>query len=302
MVAQGWLVYDLTDSPLYLGLVGVARAFAMICLPPFGGVLADRVARLRLLKTTRWISLGFALALATLVATGLIEIWQIFLLSFLSGCVEAFDQPARTALLPNLVRREDLSRAIALNSSTWQGSALFGPTLAGIMIATVGLEATFFANAVGYLAVLAALYLMRGVPERSGEREPKGITQDFAVGLRYVTGSRFVLILLALALVTSVFGRSYQQLLPVFARDVLDSGSTGLGLMMSAPGAGTMAGAVLLQVLGDFRYKGRAQFTGTARWWLLSGSCSSQAARRFYSARCLRPCCSWKCRTKCAAG
>lgn len=261
MVAQGWLVYELTDSPFYLGLVGTARAFAMIILPPFGGVLADRVARLRLLKITRFVSLGFALLMAVLVATDLVQVWHIFVLSLLSGMVEAFDQPARTALLPNLVRKEDLSRAIGLNSAAWQGSALFGPTLAGVLIATVGIEAAFFAHAASYVSVLAALYLMRDVPERADEHLIKrGIGEDLFAGLRYVRSSRMILLLLGLAVVTSVFGRSYQQLLPVFSRDVLDSGSSGLGIMMSAPGAGTMLGAVLISALGDFQHKGRALF------------------------------------------
>lgn len=259
-VAQGWLVYDLTNSPVSLGLVAITRAVAMIVLPPLGGVMADRMDRLMLLKTTRFMSFVFALIMGLLVAADVIHIWHIFVLSFLSGIVEAFDQPARTALVPNLVRREDLSRAIALHSAAWQGSALIGPSIAGVLIATVGLEVAFFANAVGFLVVVAAVFLMRDVPKRPADAAKKGMTDDFLAGLRFVRSSHLVTMLLLLALVTTVFGRPYQQLLPVFARDVLDSGTAGLGLMMSSMGAGTMAGAAVMSAFGDLGRRGLLLF------------------------------------------
>src|SRR5215203_3076454 len=257
IVAQGWLVYQLTDSPLMLGLVGMARATPMIFLPPMGGVVADRVPRLKLLKVTQILSLLVALLLAVLVSTGMIEVWQIIVLSFLSGAVNAFDQPTRQALLPELVRPADMTNAIALNSAAWQGAALIGPTLAGATVAVAGLSVAFYANAASFLAVVIALYLMRGVPERAaGGGRQRGLFSDLIEGLRYVRATRLIATLLLLSAVTNIFGRSFQQLLPVFARDVLHVGTSGLGLLMAAPGAGTLIGAVAIGAMGDVRRKG----------------------------------------------
>ncbi|MGH6915680.1 MAG: MFS transporter, partial [Geminicoccales bacterium] len=256
IVAQGWLVFQLTGSPFYLGLVGMARAIPMIVFPPMGGVIADRFPRLKLLKVTQSISFGLALLLAVLVHTDVIEIWQIVVIGFCSGLVNSFDQPCRQALLPDLVRREDLAKAVALNSSAWQGAALFGPTLAGVTIAAVGVSGAFYANAISFLAVVAALFLMKDVPERSATSSGKGLTDDLFAGLRYVRATRLILALLVLSAVTNIFGRSYQQLLPVFAVDVFGEGELGLGFMMSAPGAGTLIGAAAITMLADARRKG----------------------------------------------
>src|SRR5579884_515508 len=159
IVAVGWLVYELTNSPFYLGLVGFARAIPMMVLPPMGGVVADRVPRLKLLKVTQTLSFCLSLTLGLLVSFDVIRIWHILLLTFFAGTVNAFDQPTRQALLPDLVPREDLTNAIALNSSAWQGSALFGPTLAGAMVAWVGIAGAFYADAISFLAVVLALFM-----------------------------------------------------------------------------------------------------------------------------------------------
>jgi predicted MFS family arabinose efflux permease len=220
------------------------------------------VSRLRFLKVTQVISLCLALLLAVLVATDLIQVWQILLLGFLSGSVHAFDQPTRQALLPDLVRPADMTNAVALNSASWQGAALIGPTIAGLAVAAFGLSFAFFANAASFLAVVVALFLMRDVPERSLARRgpPRGLFSDLAEGLRYAGRTRLILTLLLLSAVTNIFGRSFQQLLPVFAEDVLAVGSSGLGLLMAAPGAGTLIGAVVIGALGDVRRKGVVLF------------------------------------------
>ena len=262
MVAQGYLVYQLSGSPFLLGAIGVSRAIPFIVLAPFGGVVADRVDRLRLLKVTQSLQFSLALVQALLVATGLIEIWQIALLSFFGALVNSFDQPTRSAILPDLVRREDLAKAIALNSSVWHGSALFGPTLAGVIIAGISLKAAFFGNVVGFAVVIAALYMMRGVPERSGKPSTASFTGDFFAGLRYVRSTPFVMTLLLISCVVSLSGRSYQQLLPAFSHDVLNVGPDGLGLMMSAPGLGTVVGTIVLASSNDITHKGRALFAG----------------------------------------
>ncbi|MGH2604871.1 MAG: MFS transporter, partial [Dehalococcoidia bacterium] len=199
LVAQGLLVYDLTNSPVALGGVGVARAVPMMFLPPMGGVIADRVPRLKLLKVTQNVSLFLALLFAVLVSAGVVQVWQIVLVSFLSGAVNAFDQPTRQALLPELVRPADMTNAVALNSAAWQGAALFGPTLAGVTVALFGLAAAFYANAASFLAVVIALYLMRGVPERSAGGRRRGLFDDLVEGLRYVRATRLIAPLLLLS-------------------------------------------------------------------------------------------------------
>ncbi len=256
LVAQGWLVYDLTHSPFILGLVGVARAVPLIILPPFGGTIADRVPRLKLLKFTQLLSFALALPLAFLALINQVQVWEIVLLSFLGGAVNAFDQPTRQALLPDLVPKEDLTSAVALNSAAWQGSSLLGPTLAGATIATMGVAGAFFFNAFSFLAVVLALYVIRGVPERSaGSGNRRNLFSDVGLGLRYVVTVRPVLALILLSVVANVFGRSYQQLLPAFARDTLHQGSAGLGFMTSASGLGTLVAAIVLSAMGDVRRK-----------------------------------------------
>lgn len=257
IVAQGILVYDLTHSPFYLGVVGMARAIPMIVFPPMGGVIADRLPRLKWLKVTQTISALLALVLALLISADVVKIWHIMLISVLSGLVNAFDQPTRQAMLPDLVRREDLTKAVALNSSAWQGASLFGPTLAGLTVATLGVAAAFYFNAVSFFAVVAALFLMRGVPERSAAAGPRrGLTFDLAEGVRYVRATPLIFALLAMSAVTSIFGRSYTQLLPAFASEAFHSGGFGLGLLYAAPGAGTLVGAVAIAVVSDTRRKG----------------------------------------------
>jgi MFS family permease len=255
IVAQGWLVYDLTHSPLQLGLVGVARAVPMILLPFFGGTLADRVSRMRLLTITQTMNFVSVLPLAFLVAWHVVAVWHIIVFSLVAGIINAFDQPTRQALLPDLVQPEDLTSAIALNAAAWQGSSLLGPAAAGLTIAALGLPAAFFLNAASFLAVIGALCLMRDVPEHTGGRRT-GILHAFVAGLAYVRATRFVLTLVLLSAASNLFGRAYQQLLPVFARDILHQGSAGLGYMTAAPGAGVVVAAVLVAAMGDVGRKG----------------------------------------------
>ncbi len=263
IVAQGYLVYHLSGSPLLLGAVSMARAIPMIVLPPFGGVVADRIARLRLLKATQAANFVVAFLQGLIVTLNIVTIPQLAVLGFLSGAVNAFDQPTRQALLPDLVPREHLGKAIALNSSAWQGSALFGPTLAGITIAVAGVDGAFYINAFSFLAVLAAVFAMRGVPERREGTARMQVGNDLVAGLRFVRATPLILILLLMATVTSIFGRSFQQLLPVFATDVFDKPKLGLGILYAAPGAGTILGAVAIAVLRDINAKGRIFLVGT---------------------------------------
>ena len=262
IVAQGYLVYQISGSPFMLGLVGMARAIPLIFLPPFGGLVADRVERLKWLKFTQTANFLVAFAQGAIVSLGIVEVWQLALLGLLAGTVNAFDQPARQALLPDLVPRHQLAKAVALNSSAWQGSALFGPTLAGITIAAVGVAGAFYANAFSFLAIVVALFFIRGVEEHRDRSSRRTTPGALLAGMKYARSSSLIGALLIMATVTSIFGRSFQQLLPVFAVDVFDKGGLGLGILFAAPGAGTVVGAIAMAVLPDLRAKGPGFLAG----------------------------------------
>lgn len=245
--AQSWLVYDLTGSAVALGAVLGVFAFPMIVLPFFGGVIADRVDRRRLLWITQTFAMAVALVLALLVAAGLVAVWHIIVISFVSAIALAFDQPARQALLPDLVPRDELRAAVAINSAVYTGGAFLGPALAGVLVARAGLPlaGVFFINAASFGAVMVALAFMR-IPAFDPARQGVSVGRTALEGLRYVRRSEVVLMVMLLSMVASLFGRSYQILAPVYAKDILRVGIEGLGLMSSLPGAGSILGAVLV--------------------------------------------------------
>ncbi|MBX6350022.1 MAG: MFS transporter [Clostridia bacterium] len=258
-VAQGWLVYELTDSSAYLGAVGASRAVPLVALSLVGGTFADRFDRRRLLYATNAASAALALALAVDTWLGWVRPWHVLATSFLAAAVLAFDQPARQALLPALVPRELLLNAISLNSMTFNGAAILGSALGGALVAPIGTGGCFFVNGLSFGIVILALRRMRlpsgaaGSPGRPGG----SLLGDLAEALAYVRRRRVILALLVTAAGTSFFARGYQALLPVFARDVLAVGVRGLGWLSAAPGAGTVAGALSLAALGEVGGKGR---------------------------------------------
>src|SRR5947209_5258619 len=246
-IATSWLVYRLTGSALLLGVVGFSGQIPSFLLAPFAGVLVDRWSRHRLLVATQVLSLLQSLALAVLTLTGIIKIWHVIVLSIFQGLINAFDMPARAAFVVEMVERdEDLSNAIALNSSMVNAARLLGPSIGGVIIAAVGEGWCFMIDAISYVAVIASLLLMK-ITTRVTERirEAKMLRQ-LNEGWKYA--SRFAPIrniLLLLALV-SLVGMPYTVLMPVFANDILKGGPSTLGLLMAASGVGALAGALLL--------------------------------------------------------
>lgn len=255
-VAQGWLVLQITNRPFYLGLVALSFALPMTLLPPLGGALADRLDRLTVLRAVQVVQMLLAGLLALLTLTGAVQIWHILLLSFLSAMMLAVDNPTRQAMIPLLVPRQNLMSALSLNSAVFTGAALFGPALAGVLLEYIGPGGLFFLNALSYGAVVLATLLMRGVISRPAPPE-SGFWSDVTEGVRYIFGSSFLLALILASTLTSVLGRSYAPLLPVFARDVWHVGQQGYGILLSAPGAGALAGAFGLALFGEVRRKGR---------------------------------------------
>jgi MFS family permease len=256
-VTQSWLVLQLTDSPLWLGLLGLSFAIPMVTLPLVGGAIVDRVQRVRLLYITQTGQMLLAFALAILTWLDLIAVWHILLASFLSATLLAFDNPARQALVYDLVPHEDLLNALSLNAATYTGAALVGPALAGLLLVPLGPAGLFFLNGVSFLAVLFALAAMRGVRSR-GSAIAAPLGEAMRAGLSYVWKTRYVLGLLGLSAMAAIFGRSYQMLLPVFARDIWVTGAAGYGLLLSAAGAGALAGALTLAAFGRNWRQGRS--------------------------------------------
>jgi len=245
-VAVGWLVYRLTDSALMLGVVGFVGDIPAFLAAPIAGVLADRWDRNRLIRLVQSLAMVQATVLAVLVLTGAVEVWHIIALTLFSGLLTAFEVPVRQSYIVEMIeRREDLGNAVALNSSLVNGARLIGPSIAGILIATVGEGICFVVNAVSYLAVIGCFAAMKIKPQqRTASAEP--VLRDLRQGIRYVFGfppMRSILLLLGLI---SFMGVPFQILMPVFAKDILNGGPSVLGFLMGCSGAGAFLGAIYL--------------------------------------------------------
>lgn len=255
-VAQGWLVYDLSDSAVWLGAIGFVRAFPLILLAPLGGTVADRFPKRKILYITQTVMMSIALVLGVLTALGWIRVWHVLLLSALSATAQAFDQPTRQSLIPRLVSKEELHAAISLNAIAFNGAAVFGPSLAGVLVPLVGLAGCFFINAATFVAVFVALMLMV-FPQQTRPATRTGLWLDLIEGMKYVAKDPIILALISMAGVTSFFARTYQQFIPVYARDVMSGGVGLAGLMQSAPSLGTILFMLAVASLGDIHWKGR---------------------------------------------
>lgn len=254
-VANGWLVLQLTDSALWLGVLGLSFALPMIIIPPFAGAIVDRVHRIRLLFLTQSMQMLTALLLAVLTWTGRVQVWHILLASFIGAALLAFDNPARQALIPDLVKPVDLLNALSLNSATYTGAALVGPALAGVMLAPLGAGTLFFLNGISFLAVIFALSALQDIRTHGGGGSDS-LQKSFWIGLSYSWNSRLIMALLGLSALSAIFGRSYQNLLPAFGRDIWKAGPEGYGLLLSSAGGGALVGAFGLASFKRLRNQG----------------------------------------------
>lgn len=253
-VAQGWLVLELTDSPLLLGLTGFAGSLPMLLLLLVGGVFADRVDRRRLLIGLQLALASFALTLAILTVLGAVTIWHVLLLSLLTGTAFAFSATAYQAMVSDMVERRDLVNAIALNSTQFNLSRVVGPALTGAVVALGGLALCFFVNATSFLASIVALTRLRLASAAPPRAAP--LWESFLEGVRYVRGRPRVRAILVSVAAISVFAMPYATMLPVFARDVLGLGPGGLGYLMAAAGVGAVTGALGLAARTPMRHRG----------------------------------------------
>jgi MFS family permease len=245
MVAQSWLVYRLTGSSFLLGAVGFASQIPVFLLAFIGGNVADRYNRHRVVIGTQTAAMVLAFVLAALTLTDVVQVWHIFVLSALLGVVNAFDMPARQAFTVELVGKEDLMNAIALNSSIFNGARVLGPSIAGILIAGIGDGWCFFANGASYIAVIAGLLLMKMPPRTEQAKKPSSISHVLE-GFLYARRTRPIRALLVLLAVISVVGMPYSVLMPIFADKILHGGAKGLGILMGATGLGALAGSLAL--------------------------------------------------------
>ncbi len=247
-IAQGWLVLELTNSPFYVGLVSALGSLGVLLLTIYAGVVVDRTNKHRLVILTQALSMLPAFALALLVWTRAVAVWQVATLAAFLGVVNAFDIPARQAFIVDLVGKEDLMNAIALNSSAFNAARVIGPAAAGVLIGVLGVGACFFVNGVSYLAVIAGLVAMRLPPYVPGARTGSAWS-GVAEAVAFIRGDRRVSALVVLMALFSIFGFPYFVLMPVFARDVLHRGAAGYGVLMTSVGIGALAGALAVAVL-----------------------------------------------------
>ena len=262
-VAQSWLVYRLTGSALLLGSVGFASQIPVFLFAPLGGITADRLNRRYVVIGTQVASMLLAFILAALTLTHKVQVWHIFVLASLLGVVNAFDIPGRQSFLVDMVGKEDLMNAIALNSSMFNGARVIGPAIAGILVAKIGEGWCFLGNAISYIAVITGLLLMRvQSPARGVMASP---LEHMMEGFRFVNRTAPIRALLLLLGVVSLVGMPYVVLMPIFADQILHGGARGLGILMGSTGVGALLGALTLAF--------REGIKGLGRWvaWCSAG-------------------------------
>jgi MFS family permease len=236
----------MTGSALLLGVVGFVGQIPTFLLAPVAGVITDRISRYRVLLATQIISMIQAAILAILCLTGMIQIWEIILLSLILGCVNAFDVPSRHSFVIDMVeKKEDLGNAIALNSLMFNGARLIGPSIAGVMLAATGEGVCFLLNAISYVFVIISLLMMK-LHIRQTQNKREQILKELGDGFRYTFGFPPIKHLLILLSISSLMGMSYSVLMPVFAKEILHGGSHTYGFLMGAAGFGALLGALFL--------------------------------------------------------
>jgi len=267
IVAMSLLVLDLTHgSAVALGTLSLTQALSFLLFAAVGGSVADHFDKRRLLLVTQTLMIGFAVLLGILTMTGVIRFWMILLLAFASSSALSFDQPARYALITSLVPKEHLMNAVSLQSAVFNGASILGPALAGLSLSRIGYSGNFFLNAASFLAVLAALLLLR-TPKALAIPKPRGrLVHSVREALRYVSHDAVLPTVVSAYAALLFFGPSPALVLPVFAKQVLHVGPTQLGVLFSAVGAGTVVGALILASLAGSAHDGRLVFGSILIW------------------------------------
>jgi MFS family permease len=251
-VAQSWLVLELTNSPFKLGLIGTLQFGPMLGFSFLAGAIADRLPKRRVIIATQTALMLQAFALALLARSGHVQFWHVAVLAVCYGLANTLDMPTRQSFIVEMVGKDDLASAIALNSAMFNGARMIGPAVAGLLVDRFGVAPAFGLNGLSFVAVILALAAMRteGLPR---EREGTTVRQDIAAGVRYAVGTPLVALILSLLLVVSLFVINHNVLVPLLARNVLHEGAHGFGLLMAALGIGAVVGALALAMLGQSR-------------------------------------------------
>jgi MFS family permease len=260
-VAQSWLVYRITGSVALLGLIGFAGQFPVFLLTAFGGAVADKYNRRKILVATQTASMTLAFILAFLTLSGYVKVWHLFFIASLSGVVNAFDIPARQSFVVDMVGKDDLLNAIALNSSMFNGARIIGPAIAGILVAAVGEGWCFLGNAVSYIAVIFGLLRM-SIERKEIAQTAGSAFEKIKEGFLFVARTKPVRALLLLLGLVSLMGMPYAVLMPIFADQILQGGVRGLGILMGASGSGALIAALTLA--------SRKSIKGLGRWVAVS--------------------------------
>jgi MFS family permease len=246
-VARGWLVLELTHSPFWLGMVGFANSIPVLFLSLWAGEVADKVSKRTLIIWTQTISMLAAFVLAALALSGTVQVWHVMALSLLLGAVFAFDAPARQSFTVEMVGKDDLLNAVALNSAIFNGARVLGPAIGAIALAWRGPGMAFLLNGVSYLAVLVGLFMMK-MPRHERKLTETSSFRRVLEGLRYVRHDETIGTLMLLITVVSIFAFPYSVLMPIFADNILHVGKEGYGTLMALSGVGSLVGALSLTI------------------------------------------------------
>ena len=245
IMGQGWLVYELSGSPLHLGFLGAASSIPTIAVALVGGVIADRVDRRRMLIATSSTIAGLLVLLAILDGTGVVEVWHVLAIAAAVALVAGLDFPSRQAFFPSLIGREHIMSAVALNSMLWQGSRIVLPGLGGVVIALTDTWVVFAASALGFVAMSRVMASLAPTPAADLPLATGHSGRQFVDGFRFIASRRLFWVLILLTYAATFFGISYVQLMPAFAR-LLGAGETGYGLLLSAMGVGAITGNLIV--------------------------------------------------------
>ena len=249
--AQSWLIFQLTDSPFYLGLEGLCLGLPRVLFSAFGGAVVDRSDRKTIFVITQASFFLMALFLGVMHQLGLIRVWHLLMVSALTGMLVSFEQPVRQSILHHLVPREDLPNAVTLYQMVFNGSMLFGPSIGGMLIPWIDTKGCFFVATSGNLLVLITIFMIRITPA-DPRRRPTTLVRDMVGGFTVAWSTPIFLALLTVLAVVSFCTKPYTQFMPVFARDILDVGAPGLGVLLMAPGAGAILGGLTLASVRRF--------------------------------------------------
>jgi MFS family permease len=251
---QLWLAYEITGSPLFLGYVGLANAIPAIALNLFGGVFADLFDKRRLIRVTQLITAALIFLLAVMTMLDIVHIYNLLIIAFFAGAVNAFDQPARQALYPHLIDRKVMMSAVALNSAIWQGTRIIAPAAAGAIIAFLGTSIGFFIAGAGFVVMALVISTIKVPPIKRGGSG--NAAKDMLEGVTFIAKNSIFSFLIGMTFFNSFFGLAYIFMMPIFAVDILKVGAEGQGVIMGVSGVGALVTTMFLGSIGNIRQKG----------------------------------------------